>query len=113
MYRDHQRSHMPGPVKFFFFALVAAIFVLAMAAVVMFLWNLILPDLLDVKEIRFWQAFGLLLLSRILFGGFPGGAKRKAGHFKRSREWKQRWMSMTEEERHEMRRKWKERCKRS
>ena len=33
------------------------------------LWNWLLPPLFGWPQVSFWQAFGLLALSRILFGG--------------------------------------------
>ena len=36
------------------------------------LWNWLLPPLFGLPIVTFWQALGLLLLSRILFGGFGG-----------------------------------------
>src|SRR4051812_33084577 len=39
-------------------------------AIVMQLWNWLLPQIFGLREITFWQALGILLLSRILFGGF-------------------------------------------
>ena len=43
--------------------------------IVMQLWNHLLPEIAGVRTITFWQALGLLILSKILFGGFrrPGG----------------------------------------
>ncbi|HEY6046076.1 MAG TPA: hypothetical protein VIU65_05690, partial [Pyrinomonadaceae bacterium] len=38
--------------------------------VVMLLWNWLAPELFGLRTITFWQAFGLLALCRILFGGF-------------------------------------------
>ena len=40
------------------------------SAIVMLLWNSILPSVLHVGTITFWQAAGLLLLAKLLFGGF-------------------------------------------
>jgi len=77
--------------------------------IVMTLWNNLLPDILGVKSITFWQALGLLVLTRILFGGHggPGGGSRK-------QRWKQRmaerWQHLTPEQREQMKAKWKERC---
>jgi hypothetical protein len=34
------------------------------------LWNRLLPPLFGWPAVTFWQALGLLVLSRILFGGF-------------------------------------------
>jgi hypothetical protein len=56
------------------------IFLLAFAAViavVMLLWNALLPEIFGIASINYWQSAGLLILSRLLFGGFgkfhPGG----------------------------------------
>ena len=37
--------------------------------VVKLLWNWLLPPLFGWPQVTFWQAFGLLALCRILFGG--------------------------------------------
>ncbi|MBK6633344.1 MAG: hypothetical protein IPG38_02580 [Chitinophagaceae bacterium] len=50
-----------------------SIAILVFGFVVMSLWNAILPAVLGVKAISFIQALGILLLSKILFGGFRGG----------------------------------------
>ncbi len=72
--------------------------VVVFGLVVMGLWNALLPQLLGVKAIGFWQALGVLLLCRILFGGFGGG-----GHRGRRRDKELRWERMTPEERERMR----------
>ena len=41
--------------------------------IVMLLWNAILPTAIHAGELNYWQATGLLVLSRILFGGWGGG----------------------------------------
>ena len=56
------------------------------------LWNWLLPPLLGARTITFWQALGVLALSRILFGGFGGGGRHSGG-----RRW--RGMSSAERER--------------
>jgi len=91
-----------------FFPLMAAIVALILGAVVMFLWNAILPSVANAKPISYWQAVGLLILSRILFGNFrrsPGGPPSR-----RRAEWKEKWMKMSDEERNQFRASWKERC---
>lgn len=52
----------------------------AVIAVVMLLWNAVIPSVIGWSAINYWQAAGLLILSRILFGKFgrPGGHR---GHF--------------------------------
>lgn len=52
--------------------------------VVMLLWNSLLPPLFGLPQVGFWQALGLLALSRILFGGFGlGGGSHHSGSGKR------------------------------
>ena len=55
--------------------------------VVQQLWNWLLPPLLDVPEVTFWQALGLLALCRILFGGFGKGGGHRTGPHKKSSDW--------------------------
>jgi hypothetical protein len=50
-----------------------ALFVFLTGGLVMLLWNWLLPPLFDWREITLLQGFGLLVLCRILFGGFGGG----------------------------------------
>lgn len=79
---------------------------LLLGFVVMSLWNAILPDITNVKPISFWQSMGLLLLAKILFGGF--------GAWRHKRRWREgmhaKWHKMTPEEREQFKTEWKERC---
>lgn len=34
-----------------------------------YLWNTTMPDLFNLKQVSFWQAFRLLLIAGILLGG--------------------------------------------
>ncbi len=78
-------------------ALFATLAVAAVSFLVMSLWNLLLPSIFAVRAISFWQALGLLVLSKILFGGFRpmarGGGARWRGRMT------ERWEQMTPEER--------------
>ena len=70
--------------------------VAALGWVVMSLWNWLLPELFGIREISYLQAMGVLLLSKILFGGFRGHC---GGHHK----WHQhRLENMTPEEREKL-----------
>lgn len=65
------------------FWLVIPCIVAAMGLFVWFfqwLWNALLPDILGVKAINYWQSLGLLLLSKILFGGFSGAKEKLKRH---------------------------------
>ena len=54
--------------------------------VVMALWNAVLPAAAGLHAINFLQAVGLLVLSRILFGGMRGWGRR-GGHWRAWRTW--------------------------
>jgi len=64
------------------------------------LWNWLVPAIIGWGAITFWQALGLLLLCRILFGGFGGGGWSGGRHKRRMAE---RWDAMTPEERERFR----------
>jgi hypothetical protein len=74
--------------------------------VVMHLWNWLLPPLFGWHAITFWQGLGLLILCRILFGGFGGHGNDRSG-WRRSRG--PRWERMTPEEREKFRKEMRER----
>ena len=56
--------------KFISMAVLIVAIATAVIYVLMLLWNWLVPDLFSGPEITFWQAAGLLLLSKILFSGF-------------------------------------------
>ncbi len=82
----------------------AAALVFLFSWIVMLLWNAILPELVNVRQINIWQAMGLLVLSKILFGGFG-----KSGGWNRRKE-RSEWSNMTPEERTRFKEEWKRRC---
>jgi len=86
-------------------AIAAAVFIFGSA--VMLLWNWILPVVLGVKMITFWQAIGILVLSKILFGGFR---QHHCHHGYHGHYWSGKWMNLNTEEREKMRSEWRERC---
>ncbi|WP_428565989.1 MAG: hypothetical protein ACP59X_05610 [Solidesulfovibrio sp. DCME] len=53
--------------------LLAATLALAFGFVVLWLWNGLMPQLFGLPPVGYWQAVGLLLLGRILTGGFGHG----------------------------------------
>jgi len=88
------------------FALFAVLFVALISFVVLNLWNWLAPALFGWHRITFWQALGILILSRILFGGFRGGPRR---HWY-GRRMMERWDQMTPEEREAFRQAMRGRC---
>lgn len=53
--------------------------------VVMLLWNWLMPEIFGLKQISYWQGWGLLILSSILFRGFPSGSNDGSKHGDRRR----------------------------
>lgn len=89
----------------FFLLPIAVLF--AVTGIVMGLWNILLPEILGVKPISYWQAMGILVLSKILFGGFhskPGKCSRW-----KERKLQHRMEQFSEEDKERFRQKMKER----
>jgi hypothetical protein len=74
------------------------------------LWNGILTDVLGVKAITYWQALGILVLARILFGGFPFRRPGPFGPPWRHHKMMEDWHSMTPEQREKIREEMSRRC---
>jgi hypothetical protein len=86
---------------------------------VLHLWNWLLPPLFGWREITFWQALGILLLCRILFGGVGGrgfgssnvrGRMRERMAERMGERTAERWDRMTPEERERFRQGMRGRC---
>jgi hypothetical protein len=82
------------------FLVLVAVAVAVFGLVVMGLWNWLTPALFGWKEISYGQALALLVLSKILLGGFhrPWGFGMHGRH-----RMLHRWESMTPEEREKFR----------
>ncbi|MEA3126819.1 MAG: hypothetical protein QOD67_3838 [Caballeronia sp.] len=75
-------------------ALLVIVGIAVLGWTVMTLWNWVMPALfVGARAIDFAHALGLLILSRILFGGFRGH-----GGWRGRQQWR-RWEQMTPEER--------------
>ena len=53
--------------------IVVPLVIALVSTVVMLLWNALLPSLFNFPAITWYQALGLLVLCKLLFGGFRGG----------------------------------------
>jgi hypothetical protein len=106
------------------FVAIGIAFAAALSFLVMMLWNALVPSLFAGPAIGFWQALGLLVLSRILFGGLRRGGGHAGWRHGMWRRWGgmtaeererfragySRWSQMTPEERAEFRRAFGGRC---
>jgi hypothetical protein len=64
-------------------------FAFLFGAVVMWLWNALMPDIFHLGVITYWQAVGLAILGRLLFGGFHHGGHHHRGYH-RFGQWRHR-----------------------
>ncbi len=48
----------------------AILFALVFGFLVKWLWNFLMPELFGIKQITYWQAFGMVILAKLLFGTF-------------------------------------------
>ena len=96
------------PFKVLFFFVAGAAFVSLVGLVVMTLWNKLLPEIIGVRAINFWQAIGLLVLSRILFGGWGKFGRHHSSPQKAM--WRKKWHSMSAEDKETFKARWKEKC---
>jgi hypothetical protein len=57
----------------------AAIFALAFGWFVMLLWNWLMPAIFGLAIIGYWQAFGIVILGKLIFGSIGGGGSHRGG----------------------------------
>jgi len=79
---------------------------------VYWLWNNVLVAVVPVKPVTYWQAMGLLILSRILLGGFKFGGPGRQPPFNGPGggiPWREKWRQMSEEERAKFKNEWRRR----
>ena len=102
------RKFIRGPLFILKLVLILAI----TSAVVMLLWNALIPVLFSGPVLTYWQAAGLLLLAKILFGSMGRGFGRRHHHYP-DEMWKKKlkakYESMTPEEKEKFRSKCKSR----
>lgn len=63
--------------KIFFFIVLGIAMIFLVGYIFMSLWNRLLPDLFGAPVLGYWQALGLLVLAKIVFGfgfGKKGGS---------------------------------------
>src|SRR5204863_7419675 len=76
--RKHEELKMRRRKKWMFAIVLVplgiALVVFIGGEIVKFLWNWLVPPIIGWRQVTFWEAFGLLALCRILFGG--GGWRR-------------------------------------
>jgi len=96
--------------RFIFIPIAVAAFLTGISYIVMELWNNLLPAILHVGIITFWQAMGIFILCKILFGFGKGGRRHWGGPHWMNGRMLERFKNMTPEEKAEFKQKWEQRC---
>ncbi|MBD1393825.1 hypothetical protein [Mucilaginibacter glaciei] len=97
--------------RFFFIPFGVAAILALVSFVVMQLWNNLLPDILHVGTITFWQAMGIFILSKILFGfGGKGGRGGGAPWMRRKQMMEEKFRDMSPEDRAKFKEQLQDRC---
>jgi hypothetical protein len=84
--------------KLFLYPLWIISLVAIFGTITMYLWNALLPTIAGLPIINWFQAVGLLILCRILFGGIEHGF-RGGVFLNRKNLFHDRWNAMSDEER--------------
>ena len=99
------------------FAILVALAALAFGWILMLLWNWLVPALFHGPVINFWQAIGILILSKMLFGGcgFRGKGGRCCGSgYSKHGYWRNKFSekmaNMTPEEREKFKQEYANKC---
>jgi MFS family permease len=93
------------------FLVIAIVVFGVLSAVVMALWNAVVPDVFRGSAVSYWQAAGILLLSHILLRGWsPWRYGRGWRHDRWGRRFEAKLAAMTPEEREKFLAEWGRRC---
>ncbi|UFH51880.1 hypothetical protein [Spirosoma sp. KNUC1025] len=95
-----------GRRRFGFFPMLILLALAFITYVVYWLWNNVLVAVVPVKAVTYWQAMGILVLSRILFGGFKFGRPSGGPSFGAGAHWREKWRQMNDEDRAKFRSEW-------
>jgi hypothetical protein len=68
------------------FGILGIGFLALLGLAVMLLWNWLIPDIFGLKQLNYWQAWGLLILCTILFKGMNFKDKSNSTDKKRRKQ---------------------------
>ncbi|HUK53615.1 MAG TPA: hypothetical protein VL099_10040 [Candidatus Binatia bacterium] len=101
-----RKWYLLGPIVL----VLGIVFAAIGGGIVTLLWNWLLPPLFGIRAVSFWQALGLLVLCRMLFGGFGvRGAGRSRVRERIRERMDERWGGITPQEREAWRQRMRER----
>ena len=87
--KNNVEHYVKKGFKIFFFIILGLAIAFLVGYVVMRLWNWLMPEIFGLSEVSYWQAVGILVFAKIIFGfgggDGPGkGKKSKKPHFKKA-----------------------------
>jgi hypothetical protein len=92
--------------RWYLFVPLILLAIVGVGFLTMGLWNWLMPALFNLPEITIWQTAGLMLLARLVLGGF-GGHHGHRGHHHRDYRMRgqlfEKWEKMTPEDREKFR----------
>jgi hypothetical protein len=93
--------------RIFKMVLAGCVIFAGLSAIVMLLWNAVLVTTFGLVEIGFWQAAGLFVLARIVFGGghisrMPMAMMARHGRGFAGNPLREKWSKMTPEQRKDL-----------
>lgn len=71
--------------KIFFFIVLGLAIAFLVGYIVMWLWNWLMPELFGLPEVGYWQAVGILVFAKIIFGFGSGDRPSKGKERKKQR----------------------------
>ncbi len=81
-----------SPLEIAGMIIFGAIFITGLAIlfgfVIMWLWNWLMPEIFGLTTLTFWQAVGLIIFAKLIFGGFGGGSSSKKSSKRSDKECK-------------------------
>ena len=87
-------------IKMIKMGVFGSLFIAGLAFAVMYLWNILIPEIFGLETITWLQALGLLALSKILLSSWKPCGKGGSGVRKHywKHKFKEKWSNMTPEE---------------
>jgi hypothetical protein len=81
-FRSKSPLEIAGIVIFGIIAIIG--FAALFGFVIMWLWNALMPEIFGLPVLSYWQAVGILILAKLMFGGFGSGSKSSSN---KSHKW--------------------------
>ncbi len=75
---EKAKSGIKKALMIFGFTILGASLIILMGFVIMWLWNWLMPLIFNLTTLTYWQAAGVFILAKIIFGGFGGDSSNNS-----------------------------------